>query len=155
VILAATGPALPLWIVAPPCAILMLILAGYVMALREAEVPETRRRIRTMGSITMMLTQPLIVYLFAIATPAGARTFMLTWALLLGLLGILIVLALLDVVNNMRISANARQEFRSELRSLEEDVRQALAEAEAEKTAKEDEQPQLRLTDGDEPEARS
>ena len=34
--LAATGPALPLWIVAPPCALLMLILAGYVMALREA-----------------------------------------------------------------------------------------------------------------------
>ena len=95
-ILAATGPALPLWIVAPPCAILMLILAGYVMALREA-----------------------------------------------------------DVVNNMRISANARQEFRSELRSLEEDVRQAIAEAEAEKATKEDDQPQLRLTDGDEPEARS
>lgn len=151
-ILAATGPALPLWIVAPPCALLMLILAGYVMALREADVPETRRRIRTLGSVTMMLTQPLIVYLFAIATPANARTFMLTWALLIGLLGILVVLAMLDVVNNLRISANARHEFRAELRSLEEDVRRVMAERQAEMAEDDNAEPRLRLTDSERPE---
>lgn len=127
---------------------LMLFLAGYVLALREADVPESRRRIRTMGSVTMMLTQPLIVYLFAIATPANARTFMLTWALLIGLLGILVVLAMVDVLNNVRISANARSEFRSELRSLEEDVRRAMAERQAE-TKGEESGPELRLTSGD------
>ena len=149
--LAATGPALPLWAVLPPCAMLMLFLAGYVLALREADMPESRRRIRTMGSVTMMLTQPLIVYLFAIATPANARTFMLTWALLIGLLGILVVLAMVDVLNNVRISANARSEFRSELRSLEEDVRRAMAERQAE-TQGEERGPDLRLT-GDEGDA--
>ena len=146
--LAATGPALPLWAVVPPCAMLMLFLAGYVLALREADVPESRRRIRTMGCVTMMLTQPLIVYLFAIATPANARTFMLTWALLIGLLGILVVLALVDVLNNVRISANARSAFRSELRSLEEDVRRAMAERQAE-TKGEESGPELRLTRGE------
>ena len=151
-ILAATGPALPLWIVAPPCALLMLILAGYVMALREADVPESRRRIRTLGSVTMMLTQPLIVYLFAIATPANARTFMLTWALLIGLLGMLVVLAMLDVVNNLRISANARHEFRRELQSLEDDVRQAMAQSQAKANEREGEQPKLRLTEGEQAE---
>ncbi|MCB9836890.1 MAG: hypothetical protein H6808_09230 [Phycisphaera sp.] len=134
---------------APPCALLMLILAGYVMALREADVPESRRRIRTMGSVTMMLTQPLIVYLFAIATPADARTFMLTWALLLGLLGMLVVLAMLDVVNNVRISTNARHEFRQELKSLEEDVRRAMAERQAQAEADQSAKPKLRLTDGE------
>ncbi len=151
-ILAATGPALPLWIVLPPCVLLMLILAGYVQALREAEVPESRRRIRTLGSVTMMLTQPLIVYLFAIATPANARTFMLTWALLIGLLGMLVVLALLDVVNNLRISANARQEFRAELQSLEEDVRRVMAERQAEMADEAKEGPDLRLTESERPE---
>ena len=152
--LAATGPALPLWIVLPPCAILMLILAGYVLALREADVPESRRRIRTLGSVTMMLTQPLIVYLFAIATPANARTFMLTWALLIGLLGILVVLAMLDVVNNVRISANARDEFRKELKSLEEDVRRAMVERQAEIANEERSGPDLRLTGGEQAEPR-
>ena len=152
--LAATGPALPLWIVLPPCAILMLILAGYVLALREADVPESRRRIRTLGSVTMMLTQPLIVYLFAIATPANARTFMLTWVLLIGLLGILVVLAMLDVVNNVRISANARDEFRKELKSLEEDVRRAMVERQAEIANEEHSGPDLRLTGGEQAEPR-
>ncbi len=146
--LAATGPALPLWAVLPPCAILMLMLAGYVMALREADVPESRRRIRTMGSVTMMLTQPLIVYLFAIATPANARTFMLTWALLIGLLGILIVLALVDVLNNVRISGNARSELKSELRSLEEDVRRAMDER-LEENGSGSSGPDLRLAGGE------
>lgn len=128
VTLAATGPALPMWLVAPPCLILMLVLAGYVQALREAEVPASRRRIRTLGSVTMMLTLPLIVYLFSIATPGNARTFMLTWAMLLGLLAMLVVLAMLDVVNSTRIQRKARQEFRSELRGLEADVRRMIGE---------------------------
>lgn len=132
----------------------MLILAGYVMALREAGVPESRRRIRTLGSVTMMLTQPLIVYLFAIATPANARTFMLTWALLIGLLGMLVVLAMLDVVNNLRISANARHEFRRELKSLEDDVREAMAQSQAQAKERERDQPRLRLTEGEQAERR-
>lgn len=146
--LAATGPALPLWAVVPPCALLMLVLAGYVQALREAEVPESRRRIRTLASITMMLTQPLIVYLFAIATPANARTFMLTWAMLIGLLGMLVVLAMLDVVNSTRIQRKARQEFRGELKGLQADVQRIIRERQEGERAKA-ESPKLRLT-GDE-----
>ena len=142
--LAATGPALPLWAVLPPCAGLMLVLAAYVMALREAEVPESRRRIRTLGSVTMMLTLPLIVYVFAIATPANGRTFLLTWAMLVGLLGVLVFLALLDVLNNVRIGSGTRREFRQELRSLESDVRRMVAEGRGQ--SDEGERPNLRLT---------
>lgn len=148
VTLAATGPALPLWAVLPPCFGLMLVLAAYVLALREAEVPESRRRIRTLGSVTMMLTQPLIVYVFAVATPANGRTFLLTWAMLVGLLGVLVILAMLDVLNNVRIGTGTRKEFHRELRDLESDVRRLVAEGR--ERSNESDRASMRLTGGEE-----
>jgi len=44
-----------------------------------------------------MMTQPMVVYLFAIVTPASPRKFMLTWAMLTGLLFMLVVLALVEM----------------------------------------------------------
>ena len=64
----------------------------------------------------------------------------------------LVVLALLDVVNNLRISASARQEFRAELQSLEEDVRRVMAERQAEMADEAKEGPDLRLTENERPE---
>ncbi len=150
--LASTGAALPLWAVVPPCAILMLVLAGYILALREADVPESRRRIRTAGGIVMMTTLPMIVYLFAIVTPASPRKFMLTWAMLIGLLFMLVVLALVDVLNNFRLHSKMHTDLREELSDIRTSVRDLV---EKERTKRREEQakgdtPELRLTDNSE-----
>ena len=146
--LASTGAALPLWAVLPPCALLMLVLAGYVLALREADVPESRRRIRTAGSIVMMMTMPMIVYLFAIVTPASPRKFMLTWAMLIGLLFMLVVLALVDVINNLRLHSKMHSDLREEYSDIRSSVRD-LVEKEVQKSREKarGNTPDLRLTD--------
>lgn len=149
--LASAGPALPLWAVAPPCLLLMLVLAGYVMALKEADVPESRRRIRTAGCIVMMMTQPMIVYLFAIVTPSSPRKFMLTWAMLIGLLGMLVFLALVDVINNFRLHTKMKNQLRIDMASIKADVSKIVAE---ERQRKENE-PVLRLVDPDDADADS
>lgn len=145
VTLAAQGPALPFLLVAPPCALLMLILAGYVLAMREADMPESRRRIRTAGSIVMMMTLPLIVYLFSIVSASTPRRFILTWAVLIGLIFMLVVLALVDVFNNVRLHAKMRGELRTELADLQRDVHRAVKEQAAENNS----QPKLRLTENE------
>ncbi|MEM9166062.1 MAG: hypothetical protein AAGB48_03460 [Planctomycetota bacterium] len=121
-LLAATGPALPLWLVAPPAFLLMLFLAAYVLALREADVPESRRRIRTTASIVMMALQPLLVYLFAIGSAQTPRPFVFTWVLVMGLVGTLVILALLDVLNNAKLATQKRQELREEFRKLRKEI---------------------------------
>ncbi|HED54764.1 MAG TPA: hypothetical protein ENJ00_11275 [Phycisphaerales bacterium] len=147
---AADVPALPLWVVVPPAAGLMLILAGYVLAMRHADMPASRRRIRTAGSIVMMATQPLIVYLFGIGTSANPRPFMLTWAMLIGLLGMLVVLAMLDAINSSRLMSHQRRELRRERRRMQEDVYRIVSEHRQRDVG----EPNLRLADTDENEPR-
>lgn len=143
--LAAAGPALPLWAVLPPCLILMLVLAGYVQALKEADVPESRRRIRTAGCVVMMMTQPLIVYVFAVVTSSSPRKFMLTWAMLIGLLCMLVFLALVDVINNLRLHSKMKNDLHAEMASIKADVSKIVAD-EQERRASE---PTLRLVESD------
>ena len=147
----ADSPALPLWVVAPPSVGLMLFLAGYVLAMRHAAMPASRRRIRTAGSVVMMATQPLIIYLFGIGTSANPRPFMLSWALLIGLLGMLVVLAMLDAINSSRLHSKQRQELRMEMRRMQEDVYRIVSEQRAGPKGQEA-SAELRLTDPDETE---
>jgi peptidoglycan/LPS O-acetylase OafA/YrhL len=114
------GPALPLWAVVPPAALLLLVLAAYAQALRRATMDEKRRRIRTAGTLVMMAIVPLTVYLFGIATPSRVRPLVFTWALVMVLLVILIVLAVMDTANNVRLARRQRRELRQELQKMRE-----------------------------------
>ncbi len=88
-------PILSLWIVAPPTVVLMLFLANHVAALQQTTVP-LRRRVRTANGVAMMLTAALLAHALAIVSPADVRTFVLVWMMIVGLLGLIILLALLD-----------------------------------------------------------
>ncbi|MEO1716059.1 MAG: hypothetical protein AAFR76_03010, partial [Planctomycetota bacterium] len=89
------GGVLPLWVLVPPAAIMMLVLAGYIQALRESDVPESRRKIRTASSLVMIVLQPLLVYLFGIGGAHQPRPFVFTAALVLGLVALLVILAIM------------------------------------------------------------
>jgi hypothetical protein len=149
--LASVAPALPLWAVVPPCLLLMLVLAGYVLALKEADVPESRRRIRTAGCVVMMMTQPIIVYLFAVVTSNSPRKFILTWAMLIGLLCMLVLLALVDVINNMRLHSKLKSQLRIDMANIKADVSKIVADDQRRRTNEQT----LRLVDSDESESNS
>lgn len=90
-------PVLPFWIVAPPTVVLMLFLANHVTALQQTTVC-LRRRVRTANGVAMMLTTALLAHALAIVSPSDVRTFVLVWMMIVGLLGLIILLALLDAM---------------------------------------------------------
>ncbi len=112
-------PLLPWWVVFPLAGVTLLVIAGHVAAIRRAAgVPSSRRRIRTVNGVLMMATVPLIAYAFGVATSADARTFTLVWMLIIGLLGIIIVVAWVDVMNTMRLHQASRRATRERLAEL-------------------------------------
>lgn len=116
------GAVLPLWLLIPPAVVMLLVLAGYVQALYDADVDPMRRRIRSAGAVVMMALQPLLVYLFGIASAHRPRPFVFAWALVMSLLGLLVMLALLDMLHSTRLSARRRALMRKELRALQREI---------------------------------
>lgn len=111
-------PVLPLWIVGPPTVVLMLFLANHVTALQQSTVPLRRRRIRTATGVAMMLTTALLAHALAIVSPADVRTFVLVWMIIVGLLGLIILLALLDAMTTYFLLRAHRQHTCSTLAHL-------------------------------------
>lgn len=107
----AQGPLMPAWIVLPLAMIAMLVLASYHEALRAADIPESRRRIRIANTMVMLVAVPLAAYSFAIASPDEPRVFVLVWTSVLALLLATVLLAMLDVLNSLRL-------HRGDLRNL-------------------------------------
>ncbi len=116
--LLSQDPALPLWVVAPPTIVVMLFLAGHVMATHEADMNPRRRRIRTANGVLMMLTTALLAHALAIVSPSDARTFLLTWLTIVSLLGFVIVLGLLDALNSYSGYRGAMARTRGSLKEM-------------------------------------
>ncbi len=120
--LAQTGPLVSPWLVIPLCGIVVAILTAYMSMIRSAEMPASRRRIRIANTWVMLLTTPVLAYAFGIVTAAERRPFVLAWATAVGLLGIIIMLALLDILNNHRLARRDQAELRRQLRELRASV---------------------------------
>lgn len=85
----------------------MLVLAGYLGALRLAPtdeiMPPSRKRIRTCSGWVTMITVPVIACGFGVVPPSQTRVFVLVWTAGVGLLGIVLVLACLDLADSWRM----------------------------------------------------
>lgn len=121
-----TGAIAPIWVVLPLAMIAMILQAGYLIALRELpseRMPASRRRIRMATGWLSMFAIPLAAYGFGIATPADPATFAIVWTLVIGLIAAILMLAVLDAVNTMRLHRRANRELRGDFRSaLKEDI---------------------------------
>ena len=71
---------------------------------------------------------PLIAVGFGLVNPDDHRLFVLTWLAIVGLLGIIVLLAMVDVLNNFRIHAAERRQMREQARGLEHELRTILSE---------------------------
>ena len=116
----ASAPLAPGWLVLPLGVVTLLVLAAHVMALREAPMPESRRRIRVANGLVMMILTPLLAYAFGIATPGEPRAFVLAWSASIGLLLLMILLAGADAMNTLRLHLSDRA---SSSRSLSRTLR--------------------------------
>lgn len=120
-------PIAPPWLVLPLGAITLIVIAGYLTALRAAPesdaLPASRRRIRLLSGWISMITVALLAYGFGVATPAQTRTFMLTWVAATAMVGLVLVLAMIDLGDTYRIR---RAEQRARMRELADARREAL-----------------------------
>ncbi len=120
------GPIAPTWIVLPLAMIALILQAGYLLALRElppGRIPPSRKRIRTATGWLSMFAIPLTAYGFGIATPADPTTFAIVWMVVIGLVAAILMLAVLDAVNTMRLHRKAKRRLRGEyLAALRRDI---------------------------------
>jgi hypothetical protein len=110
------APIAPPWLALGLGMVTLVVVAGHLIALRSAEMPESRRRIRTVSGTVILIATPLTAYALGIATPADAKAFTLSWSAVMGLLGLILILAFLDMANNARIYSQQRRDVRESLR---------------------------------------
>lgn len=112
-------PILPAWLVIPVAALLLLTTALHVRALqKDPEIPHSRRRIRTANGWLMALAIPLAAYAFCIAKDDNPRRFVLIWSCVVGVTGLVLLVACLDMLNTMRLAALARRRLREKVKEL-------------------------------------
>lgn len=98
------------WLTIPIAGILMLIVGAHIGAIQESDQPASRVRIRVANGWVMLLLLPLLAAGFGVIDPDGRpRLFYLTWTMALGLLMVCVFLAVLDVVNTVRLAQSARR----------------------------------------------
>jgi hypothetical protein len=101
----------------------LLATAAHLIALKEAPkgaLPESRRRIRTATGWVIMFAIPLSAYAFGIATPGRAGTFVLVWTAVVGLVGVILMLAMVDAINTMRLHRRASRRLRRDWQRMRE-----------------------------------
>lgn len=112
------SPIAPAWLVLPIAAVALVLQAGYLLAMREGggEMPPSRMRIRVASGWLSMIAIPLSAYGFALARPSEAGVFTIVWVLVIGLVGAIVMLAVLDAVNTMRLHRGDADRLHKDLR---------------------------------------
>lgn len=112
-----TGPLLPAWLVIPLASVAMIAVGAHLLWIQDADVPSSRRRIRTLSGLLMLVVTPMLAHGLLAGAPSP-RTFVLLWTCITVLVTTILVLALLDAVNNVRLHRLARRDRRAELSRL-------------------------------------
>lgn len=117
---------LPTWLVLPIAGLTMVIVAGHIMALQHADMPDRRRRLRTGNGILMLFVISLLAYALGIArvsnqspmaAPQESREFVMIWLAIIGFLGLVIFLAGIDALHTFTGNLKQRAALRAELRA--------------------------------------
>lgn len=111
------GSLAPAWIVLPIAAVVMLLLAGHVLVMARADMPASRRRIRTINGVLMLCTVPVLACAFGLVSPSDQRLFVMVWMLGAGMVLIVLGLACMDLMNNWRIARDERRKLLDEIRT--------------------------------------
>lgn len=113
------GPLVPPWLSLPLAGLVVLIIATHMHALARSTTEPVRKRIRTATGWLMLITAPLTGYAFGVVSPADPRGFVLTWLAVAGMLGIIIILACLDILNSGRLRRARLAEIAKQMQELQ------------------------------------
>ena len=124
---------LPAALTIPLAAITMLLIAAHLIAMHKAadRIPPSRLRVRTANGIAMLLLCPLLVAGFSLTDhddPQTQQAFLLSWLASMGLLGLILLLTAIDMLNNARLAAKARQNLREEMIEIRKEIARAQQE---------------------------
>ena len=116
---------LPGWGVLPVAGATMVVIAAHILNLHQTPMPPRRRRIRTVNGLLMMFVSALLAYAIGIAhgvehpsaSPSQTREFLVVWLLIIGLVGIIVIMAGLDAATTMRHSLARRAAMRRDMRN--------------------------------------
>ena len=114
----------PIWVSAPLAMLSLVVIAAHLIAMRSADMPESRKRIRTANGWLMLVTVPVLAIAFSLVSSANPRQSALVWAIAILLLGLVLVMAFVDIGNNLRL---AREKQKRLHRTLGSQLRSELA----------------------------
>lgn len=124
------GPIIPTWIGVSAAIVMMLVVAAHAVSMAWQDMPASRRRIRNANACVMLLAIPLLAAGFSIIdADTRPREWMLTWIAAIGLIGFSVFLAMLDVINTLRLRRRLLARRGARIRRLRE--RSALRTAES------------------------
>ena len=120
----AVNPIAPIWITGPLAMVTLVVVAAHLIAVRGAAMPESRRRIRTANGWLILVTVPVLAVAFSVVGPGRPRWFALAWAVAMLLIALVIVMAFVDMANNVRLARENRAQLQ---RSLGKQLRSSVA----------------------------
>ncbi len=100
----SNDPFAPAWFVVPVGVFTLIVLVGHLLSLRGVQMPASRRRIRLATGFLMVLSAPLLIYGLAYVPPSRGRIFILCWMAIAALVLVVLALAWIDVMNNLRLA---------------------------------------------------
>lgn len=107
-------PILSAWIVIPLAIVVMLFIAGHIFAIHTVPMPPSMRRIRTANGLVMLGLTPLLAFGLCMSRPDNQKLFVVVWLLIIGLVAIVLLMAGLDMVNNLRLYSHSRRQLSRE-----------------------------------------
>ncbi len=113
---------LPAWAVLLVAAPMMLFIAGHVVSVQRSAMPRTRRRLRMLNGVLMMLVCALLAYALGIADvperprvePRASGIFVVVWAGIAGLVAVIVLLAVLDALLTASVGLRAHRALRDQ-----------------------------------------
>jgi len=112
----AAGSMLPWWLVVPLAGLTMGVVAWHTLRLQGADIPASRRRIRIVNGLFMLVLVPVLAFATGVVSPAVPRAFALAWIAVIVMLGLVLAMAILDIVNNVRLHRAEREELARQAR---------------------------------------
>jgi len=110
------GTLIPVWICVPIAAAMMICLALHARAIARGNHPASRKRIRLANAAVMLVNTPLLAAGFSLINSSTApRAWLLVWIAAMVLLAFSIGLALLDMLNTVRLARRAARELTQSL----------------------------------------
>lgn len=94
----------------------MIVIVAHLVAMRDAResIPASRYRLRTVNGGIMLATAPLLAAAFSVVPASNQRLFVIVWFACIGLLGLVVMIAVLDAINNARLMVIQRRRLREE-----------------------------------------